>query len=156
MRRVTGLLAAMLALSGAAPPQLPAFAGTTVDGAALRVDPAAHRVVVIHYWATWCVPCRVEMPLLDRIGHAHGVQIVGVALDSGASRQKIRAAVTNVGFALIRAGDTGIPARAIPSALPETLVYGRDGRLRARFGAGGRMLDEAALDQLLPTLLAEK
>ena len=52
--------------------------------------------------------------------------------------------------------DVRLPHGLVPRALPETLVYGRDGRLRYRFGNGGPPLDEATLARIVPPLLAER
>lgn len=162
LRVLAGLAALAMAApglagaAGAPARELRAFSAVTVDGAPLRVDPAQHRVVIVHFWATWCAPCRVEMPLLDRVAQRYRIEVIGLALDAGASRARIRQAAPGIAFPLVRSGDAGLAARDVPSALPTTLVYGRDGHLRAWFGAGGRKLDEAALDQLLPALLAEQ
>lgn len=98
------------------------------------------------------------MPVLDaawrKYGNA-GVRVIGIALDAGASRQKIAGTVSGIGFPLARLGDTNVRPRDVPAALPETLVYGRDGRLRYRFHGGGTLLDTATLDRIIPPLVAE-
>ncbi|MDE2563980.1 MAG: TlpA family protein disulfide reductase [Sphingomonadales bacterium] len=158
-RRFAPLLALALVAASPAPPALAPLHATTIGGAAFDAAPARREVVVVHYWATWCAPCKVEMPMLDaawRRYHAQGLQMIGVALDAGASRQKIAKHDMDVSFPIARAADTDLPRGALPSALPETLVYGRDGRLRHVFRAGGSTFDAALLDRLLPPLLAER
>jgi hypothetical protein len=97
------------------------------------------------------------MPMLARQWRAHrgqGLAVLGVALDSGASRAKIAGAAG--GIPVARLADVKLPHGLVPRALPETLVYGRDGRLRYRFGNGGPPLDEATLARIVPPLLAER
>lgn len=159
MRRTVWLACLWLMLGAAVPLQLPVLAGMTVSGRPVVIDPARHEVVIVHFWATWCAPCRLEMPMLDKVGQKFGkdgLRIVGIALDAGASRKKIAAAGTGFSFPLVRLSDIDVPRRDVPGALPETLIYGRDGRLRYRFGAGGTMLDAATLDRIVPPLLAER
>jgi thiol-disulfide isomerase/thioredoxin len=157
-RTAPWLVVAWLALIGSGPPQLLPLTVTTVTGRQASFGQAEHAVVIIHFWASWCAPCRVEMPMLDAVSRKYGkqsVEIVGISLDSGASRQKIAGAGMGVSFPLARLTDSNVRPRDVPAALPETLVYGRDGRLRYRFRAGGMMLDEAVLDRIIPALVAE-
>lgn len=154
-RRIALLVPILLLAIGAAPPCLPAFDGTAVDGAPIHVAAEAREVVVLHFWASWCAPCRVEMPMLDRLARRHRVAVIGIALDAGKSRAAVRAATDGAAFTLVRAEDSTLPARALPAGLPETRAYGRDGTMRARYG-GGRMLDEAELERLIAALVAER
>lgn len=159
MRPALIALLAPLALGTASPPRLAPLHAITLDGTALDLTAAQHKVMVVHFWATWCVPCRVEMPILDkfyRAHHAEGLDMIGVALDAGASRGKIEYGGMGVSFPLARVAETNLARRDLPRALPETLIYGRDGTLRYRFRAGGTMLDEAALARIIPPLLDER
>lgn len=159
MRRVLIALLAPLTLGAASPQRLTPLHAATLDGAQLDLAASRHRVVVVHFWATWCVPCRIEMPMLDKAYRAHhdeGLDMVGVALDAGASRARIAHGGMGVTFPLARVDDTNISRRDLPRALPETLIYGRDGTLRYRFHAGGTMLGEATLGKIIPPLLEER
>ena len=62
----------------------PAFTLDTVDGESLSVDVWDGKVVLIDFWASWCVPCRKEMPELDELRAQYagqGFEVVGVAAD---------------------------------------------------------------------------
>lgn len=159
MRKIALLTVAGLLLTGAASPQLQPLNATTVSGQALTMARDRHEVVIVHFWATWCAPCRVEMPILDGVYRRYGkdgLQVIGIALDAGASRRKIADAARGTSFPLARLGDTNVRPRDVPGALPETLVFGRDGRLRYTFQAGGTMLDAATLARIIPPLVAER
>lgn len=74
-----------------APPALatpefrPEFSLATVDGAQRSSAEFAGKAVIFNFWATWCAPCRREIPLLNRLQQEHaaqGLAIVGIALDT--------------------------------------------------------------------------
>ena len=153
------LAAAALLLAAAAPdPRLAPLNASSVEGRPFALAGNERQVVIVHYWATWCAPCRIEMPILDaayKRYHGAGLEILGIALDTGASRAKVRDA-SSVSFPLARLADTSIKPSQAPGALPETRVYSRDGRLRYIFRAGTEKLDAKTLERILPPLLAER
>ncbi len=98
-------------------------------------------VVVINFWATWCVPCRTEIPMLNQLAKtygARGVRFVGVAVDTKGAVEKFLRGVP-IGYTVLvggaesaklvkRFGDRG-------GVLPYTVITGRDGRI-ASLAAG--------------------
>jgi cytochrome c biogenesis protein CcmG, thiol:disulfide interchange protein DsbE len=64
----------------------PRFGGTTVEGKAISLDDFHGDVVIVNFWATWCAPCRVELPLLDGYSRArekNGLRVLAVTMDAG-------------------------------------------------------------------------
>lgn len=64
----------------------PRYAVETLDGRLLTHDSLQGRVVLVNFWATWCVPCRVEMPLLQAMAERHaarGLVVLGLSRDVG-------------------------------------------------------------------------
>ena len=64
----------------------PRYVLTALDGTRLTPDGLRGKVVLINFWATWCLPCRVEMPLLQRMAERHreaGLVVVGLSVDRG-------------------------------------------------------------------------
>jgi len=73
--------------------RVPRYELTALDGTRLTPDALRGKVVLINFWATWCLPCRVEMPLLQRMAERHreaGLVVVGLSVDRG-SEQSVRA-----------------------------------------------------------------
>jgi cytochrome c biogenesis protein CcmG/thiol:disulfide interchange protein DsbE len=67
---------------------VPAYDVTTLDGRHLTTDSLRGRVVLVNFWATWCGPCRVEMPLLQRMYERHrsrGFVLLGLSVDRGSA-----------------------------------------------------------------------
>ena len=64
--------------------QRPSFAATTLGGAAVSDSTLRGSVVLVNFWATWCLPCRVEMPLLQAMENRHGKEglvVLGFSVD---------------------------------------------------------------------------
>lgn len=83
-----GVLGIVAAPAGAAlaAPKAPAVALKDVDGRTIQIDYKAHRLTLVNFWATWCLPCREEMPQIARLVAAHGgrgLQTFGIAMESG-------------------------------------------------------------------------
>ena len=63
----------------------PPFEGTTVDGKPVTLKAFRGNVVIVNFWATWCAPCRIELPLLDgymRAREKNGLRVIAVTMDA--------------------------------------------------------------------------
>ena len=95
------------------------------------------KVVVLNFWATWCIPCRKEMPDLAAIQNEYaalGVQVVGASADALTDRQKVVTFIkeTGINFPVWVGATTEEMKRfGLGPALPGTVVIGRDGKLLA-------------------------
>jgi thiol-disulfide isomerase/thioredoxin len=115
------------------------------------------RIVVLNFWATYCIPCRKEMPDLAAIQNefaALGVQVVGVNTDELKDRSKVLQFVkeTRVNFPIWVGGSTEHMVRfGLGAALPGTVVIGRDGRV-VKIISG--VVDQVILRKEIEALLA--
>lgn len=115
------------------------------------------RIVVLNFWATYCIPCRKEMPDLAAIQNEFaplGVQVIGVSTDDVEDRGKVLQFVkeTKVNFPIWVGGSTEHMVRfGLGAALPGTVVIDRNGRI-ARIISG--VIDQAVLRKEIESLLA--
>jgi thiol-disulfide isomerase/thioredoxin len=109
------------------PEQAPPFNLATVDGE--RVDLAALRgkTVVLNFWATWCGPCRVEIPMISRFARANpDIPVLGIAVDGAPAELKKKAAELGVDYPVL-VGTPEVVRAYGASTVPTTVVVNPDG-----------------------------
>lgn len=126
-------------------------------GAEQRLSALKGRIVVLNFWATYCVPCRKEMPDLAAIQNEYaalGVQVVGASVDAAEDRAKVLEFIkeTKVNFPIWTGATTVHMMRfGLGSALPGTVIIGRDGRV-AKVISG--IVNQAELKKQIDVMLA--
>lgn len=122
--------------------QRPDFTLASIDGRRVSISDFDGRVVLINFWATWCAPCREEMPMLSELHRQYtdrGLQVVGIALDD---LQQVRDFVGDLQITypvLVGATDVLAAGRRYgnrSSLLPYSVLIDRQGVVRwTRLGA---------------------
>lgn len=102
-----------------------------------RLGDYAGSVVLLNVWATWCLPCREEMPSIERLHRelgARGLKVVAVSVDDGGAEQDIRAFVQEYGltFEILHDATGRILRDYQMIGVPETFVIDRDGVIRLK------------------------
>ena len=116
----------------------------TIDGESLKLSDYADKVVVLNIWATWCGPCRLEMPELVKISNEYktrGLVVFGIATtyneQNDPERVKNYVKSQNVPYKIIWDDGTlsAPPVQAVQarSAIPQSFVISRDGRIVKHF-----------------------
>jgi peroxiredoxin len=139
----------------------PEFAAQTLDPRPARKSLADYKgqVVLVNVWATWCVPCRTEMPSMEAMYKdfaPRGFKIVAVSVDYPGTEQKVRDFVKEFGitFDVLYDADGGIQKTYMTTGVPENFLVGADGVIRKKAYAQdwnsetnraliARLLDEA-------------
>ncbi|MEN3334667.1 MAG: hypothetical protein V7641_4032, partial [Blastocatellia bacterium] len=114
----------------------PAFALKDLNGRTVRLSDFKGKVVLLNFWATWCAPCRAEMPDLVKLQNEYrskGLQVVGMTYPDYS-----RAAVGHIARRLklnypILLGTRKLAGQyGVGEVMPTTIVIDRQGRIRAR------------------------
>jgi thiol-disulfide isomerase/thioredoxin len=121
-------------VGAAAPGQVPDFTLPDLAGTPHRLSQWRGRTLVINFWATWCEPCRREIPLLEtlqRENAAKNLQIVGIAVDHQDSVQKMVKDL-KIGYPVLvgeKGGLAAVSAFGMDTVLPFTVFADPDGRI---------------------------
>lgn len=114
----------------------PDFVVQTLDGHAVHLADLRGQVVLVNFWATWCAPCRIEMPGFQRVWEDYGDQgftILGLSVDQGV-RTDVARWVQDRGLTFPIAFAPGSVVRSYGGAtvLPTSILIDRDGRIAHR------------------------
>jgi thiol-disulfide isomerase/thioredoxin len=141
---------------------LPEFSVKTLDGRTIKLSDYRGKVVVLDFWASWCPPCRDEVPVLVELAGQHGargLEVVGLSLEDPdeeieAVKRFVKEYKVNytVGFASTEMFATLAGEGELP--IPQTFIYDKDGKLRAHL-VGFTPNESKRLRQTVSRLLAD-
>jgi len=132
----------------------PAFTVTTRDGRVVTAESLRGRVVLVNVWATWCAPCRVEMPALQQLADAYAadsVVVLGLSVDRGpAAEVDAFLAERNITYPVAIVDDRTVAAFGGVRGYPTSLLLDRAGVVRhSVVGPIGPLTLRPALRRLL-------
>lgn len=127
-----------------------------LDGQSFSLDSLKGRVVVLDFWASWCVPCRSSFPFFDSLQRQYasqGLSVVGLTLEEDGDPVAAFLEEVPVDFLIARdpSGKAGETFNVV--AMPTTFLLDREGRVVARF-EGGDKQTHARLETAVKALLA--
>ncbi len=132
----------------------PTFAVRTLADSTITSQSLRGRVVLVNVWATWCTPCRVEMPLLEATWNRHsaaGLVLLGASVDKG-DPQTVRDFINarGISYPIAIVGPDVIRELGGVVGYPTSILIGRDGRVRHRvMGPIGPLSLEPAIRRAL-------
>jgi thiol-disulfide isomerase/thioredoxin len=166
MRVVTALAVAMFATAAAraaAPLRVgeraPALVVPRLDGPVFDLAAQRGKVVIVNFWATWCSPCRAEMPRLDAFYkryHARGVVLLGVSVDDAGDGPAVAQIMKSFSYPAALAASAKVNDFGPPVAVPMTWIIDPAGIVRARLVAGTAVTEQALEQAVLPLLPQRK
>ena len=125
--------ATSLASSGLTGQAAPDFALKSSSGENLRLSEYRGDVVMVNFWATWCGPCRQEMPLLDELYSRYqrvGFSLLGVNIDDNSSKAMDMVAELGVSFPVLFDARKEVSELYKVEAMPVTVLIDREGTVR--------------------------
>jgi peroxiredoxin len=111
----------------------PDFTLNAMAGPNLRLKEQRGRVVMVNFWATWCAPCRQEMPHLNRLYEKYrgaGFVLLGVNVDEDVAKAADVAAKLGVTFPVLLDTQKSVSKLYDVSTMPSTMIIDRDGKVR--------------------------
>jgi peroxiredoxin len=134
----------------------PAFTVTTLEGEQVSLESLRGQVVLLNFWATWCAPCRIEMPGFQRVYRDkkdQGFEIVALSTDhEGAGKVASYVADRGVTFPVAMAPGATVQNYRGGNMIPTSILIDRNGRIRHRVTG---IFAEPALRLAVNRLLAE-
>jgi cytochrome c biogenesis protein CcmG/thiol:disulfide interchange protein DsbE len=150
----TGTAAAPFVAAAEAAPA--SIAATLLDGTAFSTERLKGRVVFVNFWATWCAPCRAEMPEIEtwyRARRERGVEVLALSVDELAEEAKVREAARPFSFPVAMMKTARMSGFGRIWRMPVSAVFDREGRLVKQDWFIQPKLDAAALDAVVLPLL---
>jgi thiol-disulfide isomerase/thioredoxin len=160
-RSVAGLALVLLIAStahalapGDVPPaiDMPDRAGKPVDLNGLK-----GKVVLVDFWASWCGPCRQEMPVLEALHKKYadqGLVIVGVNIDTNPKKMNNFLKGTPASFRIVNDRKLNVAAKYEPATMPSSYFIGKDGKIRY-VHEGFHKKDAGEIEAWIKALLSE-
>ncbi len=148
---LTVLATSSLAASDLAGQPAPDFALKSSTGENLRLSEYRGDVVMINFWATWCGPCRQEMPLLDQLYSRYqrvGFSLLGVNIDDDSSRAMDMIHELGVSFPVLFDARKEVSKLYDVDAMPVTVLVDREGNVRHIHKGYKPGYEEMYLDQI--------
>ena len=153
------LLATSLAAGATAPAPEPApdFSLPSRDGGDVRLSDLRGQVVMINFWATWCGPCRQEMPLLEQIQAKYeplGFTLLGVNVEPDSAPATAWLEKVPVSFPILFDTQNAVAERFGVQGMPSSVFVDREGRVR-HVHRGYKPGDEAQYADMIRSLVKE-
>jgi peroxiredoxin len=144
----------MTRINGAENPvRAPDFSLKNLNGQTVRLSDFTGKIVILNFWATWCPPCRIEIPHLKELYAQYrdrGVEVIGISLDS-AGEQVVRDFVekNQIDYAILLGDEKITLDYGGILGIPTSFIIDRQGRIRQRlFGLQTKEVFEQALKGL--------
>ena len=107
-----------------------------LDGKPVKSDQYKGKVIILNFWATWCPPCRAEMPDFMKLHDAYkdkGITFLGISLDSGLGPVKRYVRTEKVNYPILMGNSGMVADYGNFTAIPQTFVIDAEGRINKQF-----------------------
>lgn len=136
----------------------PAYGARSIEGDSVVIRDL-DGAVLVNVWATWCIPCRSEMPALEDLHQGwreRGLHVVAVSIDEASMTGDVTRFVEDLGitFTVLRDPQQRVTRAFRTTGVPESFLFGRDGRLVKRWIGQFDPLAGASIDAVRAALAA--
>lgn len=116
------------------------------------------QVIIINFWATWCPPCRAEMPAIQAYYDKHkgeGLEILAISMDDSRDLAEVKKIAQQYTFSIAMKSESNFKGLGRIWRMPTTFVVDRDGILRKNGHVGDAEITLAELEALVTPLLSK-
>jgi peroxiredoxin len=140
--------------------EAPAIEAKLLDGTQkAQFGAGTGQVTIINFWATWCVPCRTEMPAIQSYYDKYksqGLQVLAISMDDPRDLTQVRKVAQAFSFPIALKADADFKGFGRIWRMPSTFVVDKNGILRKNGHEGDPTVDEQSLEALVTPLLLGK
>jgi peroxiredoxin len=137
----------------------PPLVAKTLDGKDFDLSSLNGKVVVVHFWATWCPACREEMPALEAVWrheHSKGMEVLAISADRPRARADVDQVMKYFTFPAALLSAVSKNDFGTVTAIPVTYIIGKDGSVADIISPDAQILSAQNLDDEVNKLLAAK
>jgi peroxiredoxin len=131
----------------------PDFTLQDLSGKKVHLADLKGRVVLLEFWATWCPPCRAEIPAMERLHTQYGgkgLTVLAIALDEGGwDGVKAFAEERKISYTVLR-GTENVSSKYMVRLIPATFLIDKEGNIRKQYMGGG---SDTSVEQEIKALL---
>lgn len=111
----------------------PELVVTELDGQVFDLAKLKGKVVLVNYWATWCAPCKKDMPMLNafyRRYHGQNLEMIGISVDRPGDLPKVRKVMATLAYPVAVLKGVTVDGFGEPEGVPITWIIDSDGKVR--------------------------
>jgi len=137
----------------------PVFSAKLLDGTSVSLRNEIGNVVILNFWATWCEPCRQEMPAFEtyyKIHRSEGLRVITISMDESTEDAAVQKFMSQFTFVGAFSRDANFKGYGRIWRMPMTFIIDRKGILRKDGSVGEPKMDLPLLEKLVTPLLVQK
>ncbi len=137
----------------------PNIEGTLIDGKPFSLNNYKGKVVLVNFWASWCEPCREEMPAIEsflRKNKAKGFEVLAITVDKPADLENAKQIMRNYSFLFSERRQIDYSAYGRIWRLPSSFIIDKQGVLRKNGLTGDPKVDTRLLEEIVSPLLSSQ
>ena len=158
------LLVTVLAASSASQAQVavgdtaPEALGSTLDGKEVRTSEHSGKVIILSFWASWCAPCRLELPQLEgmqRVAGQEQLRVVAINTEKRAEFRRAAQVLSELQLSVTHDSSGSIAKAYGVRSIPHLVIIGRDGRVQRVFNGYSEKQVDAIIAQVNAALIGK-
>jgi len=135
----------------------PNIEGTLLDGKPFSLEANKGKVVLVNFWASWCEPCREEMPIIEsylKKNQSKGFEVLAITMDKPSDLEQAKQIMQNYSFLFSEKKHMDYSGYGRIWRIPSTFIIDKQGVLRKNGMTGDPKVDTKLLEQLVTPLLS--